>query len=67
MDAFELIQVSVDIKDEGTRKRELDALEVAMNRFDRDESFVVTMDEEEDIELSCGIVHVVPAWKWLLR
>lgn len=67
MDAFELIQVSVDIKDESTRKRELDALEVAMNRFDRDESFVVTMDEEEDIELSCGIVHVVPAWKWLLR
>lgn len=61
-----MIQVSVSIKDEGTRQREFDVLEAAMKRFDKDESFVVTMDEEADIELADGVVHVVPAWKWLL-
>ncbi len=66
MQASELVQVSVSLEDEKTRDRELRALELAMSQFGKDESWVVTLDDEEEVETSSGMIHVVPAWKWLL-
>lgn len=62
----QLVQVCVSMQDAKTRVRELSALEAAMQRFGLKESTVVTMDEESEEKLATGIVHVVPAWKWLL-
>lgn len=66
MSAHELVQVSVDMGNEKTRAREISALQAAMSRFGLRESFIVTIDEEADVKLSTGEVHIIPAWKWLL-
>lgn len=66
MQAYGLIQVSVDMTSEKTREREIAALDAAMAQFDLGESAIVTMDEQADIPCKHGVVHAVPAWKWLL-
>ena len=63
---FELVQVSCDVTDAATRKRELSALEIAMERFGLSESWIITLDGQGEEKLSSGTVHIVPAWKWLL-
>lgn len=62
-----LVQAAVSLDDEKTAKRELSALDAAMERFGQDESWIVTMDQQEDRKLSSGTVHIVPAWQWLLE
>ena len=46
LEPTQLIQVSVSLGDEKTKKREIDALEAAMKRFGSADSIIVTMDEE---------------------
>ena len=65
-DVFQLLQVSVDLANPKTRKRELSALEAAMEKYGIEESTIVTMDAEEVVDTGAGIVNVVPAWKWLI-
>lgn len=65
-EAFELIQVTCDMADEKTQKREVAALRAAMRTFRLRDGWIVTMDEDRDIEVEEGTIHVVPAWKWLL-
>lgn len=64
--AYRLIQVCVSMHNEKTRRREISALEAAMPRYELSESWIITLDEDEDIESEAGVIHVVPAWKWLL-
>ena len=66
MRAYSLIQVSADMASEKTREREIAALDASMAQFDLGESAIVTMDEQIDIPCEHGVVHVMPAWKWLL-
>ena len=66
-DVFQLVQVSVDLANPKTRKRELSALEVAMEKYGIEESTIVTMDTEEIVDTGAGTVNVVPAWKWLIE
>lgn len=66
-EASVLVQVSFDMSSPRTEAREVSALEEAMARFGCAESFIVTFDEERDIEVSSGTVKVRPAWKWLLE
>ena len=61
-----LIQVSIDIKDPATRKRELAALCEAMKECNLTEATVVTLDLEESLEAEPGRIRVVPAWLWAL-
>ena len=65
-EVFKLIQVSIDIESEKTRKRELRALEAGMAKYGIGESVLVTMDTEETVDVESGVIRVVPAWKWLL-
>ena len=58
----ELIQVSYDIEDPDTRKRELKVLEKAAEELGCKNKTVITWDYEED-----GEVRFVPLWKWLLQ
>ncbi len=39
----------------------------AFEEFETDEGWIVTLDDSEDVELETGVVHVVPAWDWLIR
>lgn len=61
-----LVQVCVALDSPKTKQREVSALEAAMTKYGIAESTIVTMDTQEDIETPAGIVHVIPAWKWLL-
>lgn len=63
---LELVQVATDLDDSRTRKRELDALTTAMERFGRSEATLVTLDDREVVTLPQGTIRVVPAWDWLL-
>lgn len=65
--AYELIQVSLSMENEATRQREVSALQEAMARFDKNAATIITLDEESNINVPEGLIHVVPAWKWLLR
>ena len=60
--ARRLIQVSYDMSDAKTRKREFDALLDARSETGIEDCTVVTWDEEGEEH---G-VSIVPAWKWLL-
>ena len=64
--AYELIQVSLNMENEATRQREVSALQEAMSRFEKDAATIVTLDEETDINVPEDVIHVTPAWKWLL-
>lgn len=46
--------------------REVRACNKAMGWFGVKQSVIVTEEEEETIEVSNGVIQVVPAWKWLL-
>lgn len=62
------IQVSYDIKDEATYKREIGALEQIAKVLPCERRTVVVYDEERSIELKDGsVVEVVPVWKFLIR
>ncbi len=65
-DVYRLVQVSVDLANPKTRKREVSALAAAMEKYGIDESTIVTLDSEETIATGAGTIYVVPAWKWLL-
>lgn len=59
-------QVTVSISDTKTRKREISGLLEAMNTYGLSEGYIITMDEKETIQVDEGIIHVVPAWEWML-
>jgi hypothetical protein len=42
------------------------ALEEAMGETGLGESTIVTMHDAEDVSVSSGVIHVVPAWAWML-
>ena len=65
-DAYQLVQVSMDLANPKTRARETSALEAAMEKYGVDDSVIVTADAEQTIEVDSGVIRVVPAWKWLL-
>ncbi len=65
-EVYQLVQVSVNLSNPKTRKRELSALCAAMQKYGVGESTVVTIDSEETVKTEAGVIHVVPAWKWLL-
>ena len=64
--AYELVQVCLDMSDAKTRARELAALDEALGRFPDARALVVTLDELGTERLANGVVRVIPAWQWML-
>jgi predicted AAA+ superfamily ATPase len=64
--ATQLLQVSADVSRTSTREREIRALVDAMNETGLRESTLVTMHDSEDVTVDSGVIHVVPAWAWML-
>ena len=61
-----LIQVSYQMGDEETRKREVDGLLEAAQETGCRELTIVTMEAEAEWKEQDMSIHVVPAWKWML-
>lgn len=61
------IQVAYSLKDEDTRKREIDGLLKLSARYDMERMIIITHDERETIETGNGIIEVLPIWTWLLE
>ena len=62
----QLIQVCWDMKDRETRGREVEGIREAAALTHCADMTIVTRDQEEEIDDSYGIIHIVPAWKWFL-
>ena len=61
-----LVQVSFETNDENTFKREISALEEAMNETKLKNGILVTFNEKREIELNDKTISVVPAWEYIL-
>ena len=64
--ATRLVQVCADLTRAATRKREAQALEEAVNEVGLGEATIVAMHDAEDVGVTGGVIHVVPAWAWML-
>ena len=62
-----LYQVSLELRDEQTRNREVRALTTAMQETGVKGATIVSLDTEEQIETDAGVIDVVPAWLWALQ
>lgn len=63
---YSLIQATVDMGAEKTRKREITSLVEAMVAVGLDKGTVITLREEGMEKTPAGIIEIVPAWKWCL-
>ncbi len=62
-----LIQVTWDMSDEETRLREINGITEAAETTGCRNLFIITADSTEEIKLENNrVIHVVPAWRWLL-
>lgn len=59
-------QVTASVSDAKTRKREISGLQEAMSAYSLSEGYIITIDEKETIQVAEGIIHIVPAWEWML-
>ena len=62
-----LVNVSYEIRDEKTRKRELDGLLEAMEYFHQDTAYLITKDEDSMVEMEDKKVYIVPLYKYLVE
>lgn len=60
------IQVSMSLFDPKTKARELRGLLEAMLTYKLTKGLIISLDEEENIEMEGLSVAVIPIWKWLL-
>ena len=60
-------QVTRSMADPKTRTKEISGIKEAMEAFGLSSGYIITMDEKETIDTTIGIIHVLPAWEWLLR
>ena len=67
-ETYELYQVTMNMDDEATVRRETRALWEMMAERDMKESIVIVGDgEERDYEQDGRVIHQIPAWRWFLR
>lgn len=67
IDIHSLIQVTWDMRDSETRRREIDGILEAAEATDCSNLMIITADTSETITLDNGsTIRVIPAWRWLL-
>ncbi len=52
---------------EDNRKRELEGLSEALNKFNLDKGLILTYNQEDTLSFDDKQVSVLPVWKWLLE
>lgn len=66
--AYELYQVTSNMDDEATRRRETRALWELMEEQGLSEGTIIVADgDERDYEREDGVIHQIPAWRWFMR
>jgi len=63
---IQLIQVCWDVKNEKTKKREIEGLLSAMEEFKLKEGLILTEDYEEFEKYNQKEIRYEPLWKWLI-
>jgi predicted AAA+ superfamily ATPase len=63
----EAIQVSVDLSNPETKKREIEGIIEAMTAYKLERGLILTLEEEDILEVGGKIILVKPVWKWLLE
>ena len=66
MEVYAAIQVCWDLSDSSTRDREMAGLLEASKVTGCGNLYIITFDHEEEVEVDSKVIHIVPAWKWLL-
>lgn len=61
-----LVQVCLSLQNSATYDREIKAIREGMRETGLTESFLITLDEEQEIKIEEGILHVVPLFHLLL-
>ena len=62
---LEAIQVTTELSDDN-RERELDGMLAALSEFDLPTGLMITLEQEEELEVGGRVIKVVPIYKWLL-
>ncbi len=62
-----LVQVCEELSNETTKAREIRALTAAMEETGARHAWILTDNEVDDIPVSCGTVHCIPAPHFLMR
>lgn len=65
-EVIQLIQVSWDMHDVETRKREIEGLMEAAHVTGCQKLTIITMEEEQDLSEQNSTIHILPVWKWML-
>ncbi|RLC35289.1 ATP-binding protein, partial [Candidatus Shapirobacteria bacterium] len=60
------IQVCLDMEMESTKEREIRALVKACRFFGLKEGWLISLEEDGELEVEGIKIKVVPAWKWML-
>lgn len=63
----QLIQVSWDMHDAATRKREIEGLLEAAQATGCKQLTILTLEEEEELLEQDARIQILPVWKWMLR
>jgi len=61
----ELYQVCYSMDNPAVRERELRAIPAVVKHIKTDKNYIITLNDEEIIEVDGVIIEVIPAWKWL--
>lgn len=61
------VQVSYNIEDAVTYERETKALLSYAKRYNCQDLYIITMDEEKDVTIDSTDIHIMPIWKMLLK
>lgn len=60
----DVIQVTQDISDQQTREREMKGLLQAAQKFSLKKGIIITLDQNEELDIGGIQVNVIPAWKY---
>jgi predicted AAA+ superfamily ATPase len=63
----EAIQVSLNLDNPETRKREIEGLMDAMTDYKLDSGFILTLEEVDVLNINGKKIIVKPIWRWLLE
>ena len=61
------IQVTANLSNPKTKEREIRGLLEAMNKFELNDGFIITLSEEKKLTINKKTIHIVPLWKFLLK
>ena len=63
---YALLQVSLNLEAEKTRRREVESLDAAMGQTKLDEGSIITLREAGIEQTDHGTIRIIPAWQWFL-